>query len=321
LLKNNDYVEISFPEKSSYRSSGNLLATAITSASSSIENYGWGLTKVNNGSKVGSDLGWTSNSYTDDGNHTEWVTFDLGTTMPVKKMIMYPRSDSGNAGKGFPVDFTVDVSDDGLSWTTVASHTNYANPGSTPQSLVFPSQQARYVRIHVTKLGPNGSGYWQFQLSEVELFTSVNLALSATPSASSSIENYGWGLSKLNNGVTAGSDLGWTSNSYTDNGNHNEWVKLDLGSSTPINKVVMYPRSDSGNEGKGFPVHFTVDVSNDGSSWSSVVAQTNYANPFSTPQVFSFSSQNARYVRVNATGLGPNGPGYWQFQLSELEVY
>ena len=91
-----------------------------------MEAWGWGLTKVNDGlrASIPSARGWSSDSNL-AANHTEWLRLDLGADRLVQRVDLYPRNDPGNVGQGFPIDLTVEVSQDTLTWTTVVSSTGY----------------------------------------------------------------------------------------------------------------------------------------------------------------------------------------------------
>ncbi len=148
-----------------------------------------------------------------------------------------------------------------------------------------------------------------------------NWAADGSASASSTLEQGGWSIAKANNGITSPIDPGWSSAGYRDNADHKEWIQIDLGASVAINRVVLYPRADAGNLGKGFPVDFSIAVSKDSTDWTKVVAvRTGYAKPREIPQSFEFNETQARFVRVQATKLGPND-GWYQFQINEIEVY
>jgi alpha-L-rhamnosidase len=152
----------------------------------------------------------------------------------------------------------------------------------------------------------------------------VNLALNKTVTSSSSHENDGWGMSKAVDGqrsAVAGA-YGWSSeNSLTVN--HTEWVTVDLGVSNNISKADLYPRNDGSNTGYGFPIDFTIKVSTDNTNWTTVVTRTGYALPGGTVQSFTFTSQSARYVKIEGTSLrqNPSENNWYRMQLAEMEVY
>ena len=90
----------------------------------------------------------------------------------------------------------------------------------------------------------------------------------------------------------------------------------------PFSEVDLYPRSDSPNGGYGFPIDFTIAVSNDATNWTTVVTKTGYALP-SGVQNFAFMAQTARYVRVTGTNLraNPNNSNQYWMQFAEISVY
>jgi hypothetical protein len=151
----------------------NLARLATVTTSSSVEGFGWGISKVNDGRRTSdsSSMGWSSDGSLTS-NHPEFVQVDVNTVRTVGRVDLYPRNDVGNAGQGFPVDFTVKVSTDGVTWITVVTQTGYAVSNGAAQSFPFTAQSARYVRIQMTRLrntNPNDPNY-RAQLAEVELY-------------------------------------------------------------------------------------------------------------------------------------------------------
>ena len=75
--------------------------------------------------------------------------------------------------------------------------------------------------------------------------------------------------------------------------------------------------------GEAFPLDFTIQVSNDNTNWTTVVTQTNYAKPGNSVQSFNFTTQNARYIKVQGTNLRQvaSDNNYYRMQLAEIEVY
>ena len=115
--------------------------------------------------------GWSSdNSQTT--SHTEWIQFDMGTSYMISKVDLYPRNDGVHVGYGFPVDFTIRVSADCATWSTVVTRTNYPLPSNAGQSFTFAPHAARCVQIEGTNLrpNPNDGGQYRMQLAEVEVY-------------------------------------------------------------------------------------------------------------------------------------------------------
>lgn len=307
----------------------NLAAAATVTATSSYESTrdGWGKAKLNddirNPAGVNSG-GWTSNGSAV--NHTESVTLDLGSAKTVGEVDLFPRSDPGNIGAGFPVNFTIQIAANSAGpWTTVVTKTAYPLPGNTGQSFVFTPASVRYVKIEGTSLrqiaSESGTPY-RMQLAEVEIYASPNYAKGSNVTATSSLENSDWGLAKVNDQIqnsVAGS-AGYSSNNSV-SVNHTESITFDMLAAKTINRIDLYPRNYYGVIGAGFPINFTVQVAtNAGGPWTTVVTQTGYAKPGHTVQSFSFASQSARYVKVEGTSLRLNGTEY-RMQFSEIEIH
>lgn len=91
----------------------NVALGAKAIASSSFEYVGWGLDHINDGawnSKPDS-MGWSSDSNTAN-DHSEQVTLHLGGSYLIRSVVLYPRNDGSAIGRGFPQDFTVQISAD-----------------------------------------------------------------------------------------------------------------------------------------------------------------------------------------------------------------
>ncbi|MFC5402519.1 discoidin domain-containing protein [Cohnella soli] len=168
-----------FALPSGFQPYANLAANASVTATSSLESTSTGFAKnrINDDlrTSAGMSYGWSSDSNT-GANHTESVTFDLGSSQTVSEVDLYPRSESqANLGKGFPLDFTIQVAANASGpWTTVSTNTNYALRGNYVQPFTFSPQTARYVKIEGTNLRQMNSEY-RMQLSEVEIYSAANV--------------------------------------------------------------------------------------------------------------------------------------------------
>ncbi|MEV7415410.1 discoidin domain-containing protein [Streptomyces sp. NPDC089919] len=304
----------------------NLALGAAVTASSSYLNPTWspgGLVDANPAT------GWSSsNSLGTD--HTEWVSADLGTVQSLNWLTLRPRTDGADAGNGFPVDFVVEVSQDGTTWTKVAQRTGYPKPDAAPQHFLFEPRPGRYVRITGTKLGTDSKGEYHMQFSGLEAYSgkslprlSRNVARGAAVTVSSSYQGPGWTAAALTDGNPSALPglQGWSSDA-TPAVDHQEWVKVDLGASLPVGWINLYPRNDgAANTGTGFPADLVVEVSQDGTSWTKVAQRTGYPKPGNAVQQFPFPTQNARYIRVTGNKLGTDSNGHYRMQLVELEAY
>jgi hypothetical protein len=86
-----------------------------------------------------------------------------------------------------------------------------------------------------------------------------------------------------------------------------QWLRVDLGTSTSVSKVVIDWHSDYARD-------FSIQVSTDGSNWTTAKSVTSAGGG---TQTHTFSARNARYVRINCTrAYSFNG-----YSIEELEVY
>lgn len=162
---------LQFAEIAAY--GGNLAAGRPAQASSSYESAaeGWGAVAATDGSwlsGLGAPMGWSSNGGT-AAARTEWISVDLGAASSVKDVVLYGRTDGGNTGMCFPVDFTIQCSTDGSAWTTVVTKAGYPAPDAQPQVFAFAPVTARFVRVVGTRLAADNFGSYRMQLSEIEV--------------------------------------------------------------------------------------------------------------------------------------------------------
>lgn len=106
---------------------------------------------------------WSSAARTTSA-YTEHFTLNFRKKYTFTKLDLTPRS----PGYGFPVDFKLQYSTNGTTFTDIPgqSYTSYPNPGSSIQSFVFAPIKAKALRVVATKLSPDNFGNYYFQLSE-----------------------------------------------------------------------------------------------------------------------------------------------------------
>lgn len=145
---------------------------AKVTSSSSLENGSYGAATVTDGDLFSADKtwGWSSDSNTAV-NHTEWVTVDLGSARRVASVQLNQRDyDLKDPGTCFPLDFTIETSTDGVTWTPAVAQTGYAQPKTYQgQSFSFDARSARYVRVTGTDLRTDG-GQYRMQFAEIQVF-------------------------------------------------------------------------------------------------------------------------------------------------------
>lgn len=127
----------------------------------------------------------------------------------------------------------------------------------------------------------------------------------------------------INDGVTDTLVLvneGWTS---AENHGGSEWVTIDIGEETEVSRVKLYPRYDGTNDGYGIPIDYSVQVSQNGADWITVLSATDVERPTSGPLCLDFDPVSARFVKFEGTRLRPNpmDGNRVRMQIAEFEIY
>jgi hypothetical protein len=106
-------------------------------------------------------------------NHEEWVSIDLGAMYEINRVNIGPRSDGDYIGLFYPIDYKIQVSDDGQDWKDVAAYEGVAQPTTIdPIAHDFDTVEARYVRLFATNLREHGitDSNYRLQVSEIEVY-------------------------------------------------------------------------------------------------------------------------------------------------------
>lgn len=115
------------------------------------------------------NAGWSSIRTAQD--HEEYVGVDLGDSVTIGEVRLYPRDDGPNAGQGFPLDYQIQVSQDGATWTSVITRKNHPLPMAVQCFSLKRPLNARFVRVLATRLraSPADKGLYGFQLTELSV--------------------------------------------------------------------------------------------------------------------------------------------------------
>jgi alpha-L-rhamnosidase len=195
--------------------------------------------------------------------------------------------------------------------------------------------------IEVSFRGSDGGGWpGRFQIDGVRLDSAplqdANLARGKTVTASNPLGCCNWNEDRLTDGLRRSTDSssGYSSaTAYATPGNV-EWVRIDLGEKTDVGRVLLYPRTARSGEaaeltGRNFPSDFQIQVSDDGTDWTSVGSFTGQQASNGAPRTYlADAGATGRYVRVYVTKLGLGAPdeqgtasGGHRLQMAEVEVY
>ena len=270
----------------------------------------------------------------------QMLTVDLGVVTAINRIDLYPSGVGVNCGAFSPVNFDLQVSADGVTWSEVAKNTQ-----PLPRDLVsvfrFDSVNARYVRIRVHGLKGN-SGYADIgelmvynddgsipdkiptAYTEADLTAGENIALNKpVVDYSSTTDVPEWTCHHTY--ITDGDySKAWASELFrNERASSKEWITIDLLAVYDINCVKLIPR-DLWNGVNVFPEDYEIQVSVDGVNFVTVKSVKGDNNPQTQdPRVLSFDLVPARYVRLYATRLTKSSTvnGGYAIEINEMEVY
>ncbi len=279
-----------------------------------------------------------------------YAEVDLGRVTSLNRVDVYPTGTLYAKGSAFPKAFTIEVSTDGETWTTVATSEGVDATLAVP-TFTFETVQARYVRMNVTK----GCATGGFEIAEIEIYLDDGSipAPEAYPTSGPSYdagsnvaadphvrvicssayeEGTFWRIDGINDGrifdVNEASGLycGWSSNVFVNKEQEGatEWIGYDFGVPVKVKAVVVHPAQNSMPVPQGFPLSYCVEISDDGVNWTSVysVEDDPTADQF-VSHVLEFDPVTTRYIRFRGTKLttvGDNGIFGYMMQMSEIEV-
>jgi hypothetical protein len=199
-------------------------------------------------------------------------------------------------------DFELEVSDNASSWTPIASCTG----AGSSEVVSFKAQTARYVKVVLTAAN---STYW-WSIDEFNLYYS-NCATSASGSA---LGRSGWIASTNAHAESAdpAADAldGNLATRYSSNQDQAAglYFEVDMRSVQYLDEVAMLAPNSPTDYARGYEVQIY-----NGSSWATVATCTGTGNP----EIVSFPTQSARYVRVVLTAADSS---YW-WSIDEFYVY
>lgn len=240
------------------------------------------------------------------------IVIDLGNAQNVGAVGVQMRNYSGEAPNRV-LPYTVSVSTDGNSYSTVAQQSSPAGGGV--MQTINVGKSARYVKVEV-----NGSneGQWA-SVAEIEVYTG-----SAAGAAQQGATVTTGGKIALNAGMVKASAQPQNENpasAVVDGNPGTYWavegsanIVIDLGSAQIIGAVGVQMRNYS-SEAPNRTLPYTVSVSADGSSYSTIASKTSPAGGGVMESVPV--GQNARYVKIDVNG---SNEGQWA-SVAEIEVY
>jgi PKD repeat protein len=252
------------------------------------------------------------------GNGDKWCSFadskflqlDLGGTFQIFRFVVKHAGAGGESLDFNTAGFEIQVSPDGSHFSTVVSISdNRDNITTHPISPV----SARHVRLNITMAMQNidfVARIYELEVYGVPVTSASNLAL-GKPATGSTPCNANEAAAKAFNGSVSG-------------GNGDKWctqatpkhLQVDLGSSLTVGRFVV-KHAGAGGESASFDTRaFNLQVSPDGTTFTTVVSVTANTDGISTHTI---TPRTARYVRLEVVGATQSGGG--AARIYELEVY
>ncbi|GAA1966879.1 discoidin domain-containing protein [Catenulispora subtropica] len=215
----------------------------------------------------------------------QWIQVDLGSVQTVTRVVLAWEAAYGK-------QYTIDMSNDGVTWTTVSSQANGAGGTETLTGFVG---TGRYIRMNGVTRGTQ----YGYSLYEFEVFNDHSLADNHPTTASSVQPNTGYAPNLATDGS---SSTRWSSD-FSDP----QWIQIDLGSVQAVNRVVLGWEAAYGKR-------YTIDMSNDGVAWTTVYTQDDGGG--GTESLTGFVG-TGRYIRMNGIARGTQ----YGYSLYEFEVF
>ena len=218
----------------------------------------------------------------------EYIYVDLGSSMPLCQVVLNWETALGK-------NFTIDLSNDAVTWATAITITNNVSFTNT----LSISGTGRYVRMKGTLRG-TGYGYsiYEFQVystNPTPVCPGTNIALGKVATASS-LQSAGFPASKAVDGNAA---TRWSS-AFSDP----QYIYVNLGAIYNLCSVGLTWEAAYGK-------NFTIDVSNDAITWTNLAMVT--GNAALTNNIFI--SGSGQYVRMYGTARG-TAFGYSLYEFS-----
>jgi len=156
-------------------------------------------------------------------------------------------------------------------------------------------------------------------------------ASGASVSASSSVERPadGWAAAAAIDGRRYSVDVdkstvrGWSSQAHGA-ADAAESITVDLGQVRAVDSVSLWPYTTRLSASSGYPSAGEISGSADGATWTPLATLRDTGGaPVAGEQAYSFGVTEVRYIRVDATTLGPvtGQSGSYAFSLAEIEAY
>ncbi|PZR28105.1 MAG: hypothetical protein DI535_08085 [Citrobacter freundii] len=233
--------------------------------------------------------GNTSTRWSSAYSNDQSITVDLGAIKSLCQVELLWES-------AYATSFRIDISNDQVNWTTVATITGNTSKTNT----ISISGSGRYVKMQgLTRATGYGYSLYEFRVfgSAATQSCSTNLALGRSAYESSQ-QNSSYSVSNATDGDI---DTRWSSG-FTDN----EYMYVDLGSKYPVCSVEIFWEA-------AYATSYRIELSDDAVNWTTAATITGNSSLHNTIPV----SGSARYVKMQGISRATQY-GYSIFELRVL---
>lgn len=221
-----------------------------------------------------------------DGNAPQWLRLDLGKATRLNSIAALP---TGHYSYLFPANFTVEVSDDEVTWRQVARETNFRIAESTWHRWSFTPLTARYVRFNITGTRKNQDNSLHYaQMAEVAFNGEENNIVINT---SSNL----YGAYPSRNMTDGDPNSFWVTTARPRS--QREFAIVDLGLNRTFKAIKLLSPPEI--IGGAFPKDIDFYASNDKINWTWVKGFKGLTSLPATWYTFSVPETSARYLRLD----------------------
>lgn len=285
----------------------------------------------------------------------EYLILDLGEDKMISSVVLYAGSDRASDGNaaGFPQDFTISTSADGINWTVQVEETGFVAPiARSGAEFIFSTVGARYIKLDVTKLGnPTRNKPEDYFLALSEVF--VGLSGKGSTIDLSLVQHLDLDTNLLKNSdvtigyISGGGSLvphviadaskmldGDKNTVASTNAQIASWLKVYGGGNTqafhieisdvaiPVGGVEL-TMLDASNPDRCWMTDFEIQVTTDGENWTSVYSATDYdwtkTNAYTN--VFAFNPVPATQIRILAHETEIASNNHYYLKIAEAAIY
>ncbi|SDJ38331.1 Peptide-N-glycosidase F, C terminal [Actinokineospora alba] len=238
----------------------------------------------------------------------KWLQVDLGASQSVSGFAVKHAGSGGESATYNTKAFSIQLSADGSTWSTPVTVTNNTAAATTHP---ITAASARYAKLVITT--PTQNTDTAARIYEFEVLgstpTSGNLALNKAATGSTACATTEGPAKAVNGTVSGGNADKFCTNASS------KWLQVDLGATHAVSNFVV-KHAGAGGESAGFNTKaFSIQLSGDGSTWSTPVSVTNNTADTTTHPITAASARYAKLVITTPTQNTDTAARIYEFEV------